>query len=71
MSKRGLMLVNSLFRMGYGLGALYVPSKMAELNLAADTAEHPPARLFVRGFGAPSDSCGGGGPPIGDPPAGE
>jgi hypothetical protein len=52
MSKRSLMLVNSLFRVSYGVGALFVPSKMAELKLAADTAEHPEARLFVRGFGA-------------------
>ncbi len=51
MSKRSLMLVNSLFRVSYGLGALFVPSKMAELKLAANTAEHPEARLFVRGFG--------------------
>jgi hypothetical protein len=46
------MLVNSLFRASYGLGALLVPSKMAELKLAADTAEHPEARLFVCGFGS-------------------
>ncbi len=52
MSKRGLMLVNSPFRASYGVGALVAPSKMAELKLAADTAEHPEARLFVRGFGA-------------------
>ncbi len=52
MSKRSLMLVNSLFRVSYGIGALFAPSKMAELKLVADTAEHPEARLFVRGFGA-------------------
>ncbi len=52
MSKRSLMLVNSLFRVSYGVGALFVPPKMAKLRLAADTAEHPEARLFVRGFGA-------------------
>jgi hypothetical protein len=52
MSKRSLMLINSLFRVSYGLGALLVPAKMAELKLAADTARHPEARLFVRGFGA-------------------
>jgi hypothetical protein len=46
------MLVNSLFRVSYGLGALFVPAKMAALKLAADTNEHPQARLFVRGFGA-------------------
>jgi len=51
-SKRSLMLVNSLFRAGYGVGALFAPSKMAELKLAANTAEHPEARLFVRGFGS-------------------
>jgi len=51
-SKRSLILINSLFRVSYGVGALFVPSKMAELKLAADTAEHPEARLFVRGFGA-------------------
>jgi hypothetical protein len=52
MSKRSLMLVNGLFRVSYGLGALLVPAKMAALKLAADTDEHPQARLFVRGFGA-------------------
>jgi hypothetical protein len=52
MSKRSLMLVNSLFRVSYGLGALLVPSKMAGLKLAADTTDHPEARLFIRGFGA-------------------
>ncbi len=52
MSKRSLMLVNSLFRVSYGVGALFVPSKMAKLRLAAETVEHPEARLFVRGFGA-------------------
>jgi hypothetical protein len=51
MSKRSLMLVNSLFRASYGVGALFVASKMAELKLAANTAEHPEARLFVRGQG--------------------
>ena len=46
------MLVNSLFRASYGVGALFAPSKIAELKLAANTAEHPEARLFVRGFGS-------------------
>jgi hypothetical protein len=46
------MLVNSAFRAGYGVGALLAPSKMAKLQLAPDTAEHPEARLFVRSFGA-------------------
>jgi hypothetical protein len=52
MSKRSLMLVNSLFRAGYGVGALFAPSKMAKLQLVPDTRERPEARLFVRGFGA-------------------
>lgn len=51
-SKRSLMLVNSLFRVGYGVGALLAPLTMAKLRLAADTQERPEARLFVRGFGA-------------------
>jgi len=51
-SKRSLMFLNSLFRMSYGVGALLAPSKMSELLLTPDTAEHPEARLFVRGFGA-------------------
>jgi hypothetical protein len=46
------MFVNSLFRVSYGVGALFAPSKMAKLQLAPDTAERPEARLFVRGFGA-------------------
>jgi hypothetical protein len=46
------MLLNSVFRVSYGVGALLAPSKMAGLKLAPDTAEHPEARLFVRGFGA-------------------
>lgn len=52
MSKRSLMLLNSMFRVSYGVGALFAPSKMAKLQLAPDTAERPKARLFVRGFGA-------------------
>jgi hypothetical protein len=51
-SQRDLMLVNILFRLSYGMGALFAPKKMAKLKLAARTAEHPEARLFVRGFGA-------------------
>lgn len=46
------MFLNSLFRMGYGVGALFAPPKIAKLKLAPDTAERPEARLFVRGFGA-------------------
>jgi hypothetical protein len=51
-SKRSLMLLNSTFRVSYGVGALLAPTQMAKLQLAADTAEQPAARLFVRGFGA-------------------
>lgn len=51
-SRRSLMLANSTFRMAYGLGALFVPGAMARFRLAANTREHPQARLFVRGFGA-------------------
>jgi hypothetical protein len=51
-SKRSLMLANSLFRVGYGVGALFAPAAMARLRLAADTRRDPQARLFVRGFGA-------------------
>jgi hypothetical protein len=46
------MLVNSLFRVAYGVGALFAPSKMTKLQLAPDTRGRPEARLFVRGFGA-------------------
>lgn len=52
MSKRSLMVVNSLFRVSYGLGTLFLPAKMSALKLSADIDEHPEARLFVRGFGA-------------------
>ncbi len=51
-SKRSLMFLNSLFRMSYGVGALFAPPKMAKLQLAPDTEVGPEARLFVRGFGA-------------------
>jgi len=46
------MLLNSVFRVSYGVGALLAPSKMAKAQLAPVTAGHPEARLFVRGFGA-------------------
>jgi hypothetical protein len=52
MSRRGLMLVNSVFRLGYGAGALLAPSAMASARMVPDTEELPEARLFVRGFGA-------------------
>jgi hypothetical protein len=46
------MLVNSVFRLTYGVGALLVPSAMAQARLVPDTEDRPDARLFVRGFGA-------------------
>jgi hypothetical protein len=46
------MLANILFRLAYGVGALFSPAKMAATRLAADTEAQPQARLFVRGFGA-------------------
>jgi hypothetical protein len=46
------MLVNSLFRLGYGVGALVAPSAMAAVRMVPDTEDRPDARLFVRGFGA-------------------
>ncbi len=49
---RHLMLVNSLFRLGYGVGALVAPSAMAAGRMVPDTDDRPDARLFVRGFGA-------------------
>jgi hypothetical protein len=52
------MLVNILFRLSYGIGALLAPTKMAKLRLAAPMAEHPEARLFVRGFGAHQVAAG-------------
>jgi hypothetical protein len=52
MSRRTLMLANSLFRLGYGVGALASPSAMAALRMAPDTDDRPEARLFVRGFGS-------------------
>jgi hypothetical protein len=51
-SRRILMLVNCLFRLGYGAGAVLTPSAMATAQLAPDVEERPDARLFVRGFGA-------------------
>jgi hypothetical protein len=51
-SKRGWLLINSMFRMGYGVGALFAPATMTKLWLAPDTRERPDARLFIRGFGA-------------------
>ena len=52
MSRRSLLLVNSLFRLGYGVGALVAPSAMASARMVPDTEDRPDARLFVRGFGA-------------------
>ena len=44
------MLVNVLFRLGYGVGGLVSPSAMAALRMVPDTDDRPEARLFVRGF---------------------
>jgi hypothetical protein len=52
MTRRRLLLVNSLFRLGYGVGALVAPSAMASARMVPDTEDRPDARLFVRGFGA-------------------
>jgi hypothetical protein len=52
MSRRSLLLVNALFRLGYGVGALVAPSAMAAARMVPDTEDRPDARLFVRGFGA-------------------
>jgi hypothetical protein len=46
------MLVNSAFRLGYGVAGLLAPSAMAAAGMAPDTEERPDARLFVRGFSA-------------------
>jgi len=51
-TKRTLMLANVLFRIAYGAGALFSPTKMAAARLAAAANAQPQARLFVRGFGA-------------------
>ena len=45
------MLANSLFRLGYGVGALFAPSAMVGARMVPDTDDRPEARLFVRGFG--------------------
>lgn len=52
MSKRSTMLVNVLFRLAYGIGALLFPAKMAIARLAPDAEAQSEARLFVRGFAA-------------------
>jgi hypothetical protein len=49
---RDLILLNAGFRIAYGIGGLLFPAAMGRLKLAADTAERPDARLFVRGFSA-------------------
>jgi hypothetical protein len=46
------MLVNSGFRLSYGVGSLLAPSAMAAARFVPDTEQRPDARLFVRGFGA-------------------
>ncbi len=52
MSRRSLLTVNVVFRVGYGVGGLLAPSTMAKLRLTPYTADRPDARLFVRGFSA-------------------
>ena len=50
--RRGLILVNSVVRLVYGVGALVAPSAMAAAGFAPDLERRTDARLFVRGFGA-------------------
>jgi hypothetical protein len=38
-SKRSFMLLNSVFRVSYSVGALLAPSKMIKVQLAPDIAE--------------------------------
>ena len=52
MSRRDLVLLNGLIRLGWGLGALLEPSAMATVRFVPETGTRPDARLFVRGFGA-------------------
>ena len=52
MSRRDLVALNGLVRLGYGLGALFAPSAMAAARFVPDTEARPDARLFVRAFGA-------------------
>ena len=52
MSRRDLMLLNGLIRLGWGLGVLLDPSAMAAVRFVPETGTRPDARLFVRGFGA-------------------
>jgi hypothetical protein len=47
-----LLLLNSGVRLAYGVGALLAPALMAKARFVPDTEDQPPARLFVRGFGA-------------------
>jgi hypothetical protein len=51
-SRRSLIFVNGVVRLGWGLGALLEPSAMATARFVPDTETRPDARLFVRGFGA-------------------
>ena len=51
-SERGLLAINIVFRISYGIGGLLAPATMAKLRLTPDTSERPDARLFVRGFSA-------------------
>jgi len=42
-----MMLVNVLFRLVYGIGALLSLAQMATAQLVPDTEAQPQARLFV------------------------
>src|SRR5437879_2453746 len=51
MRRRAVLLAGTAVRLAIGCGYLLAPSRMANLQLAPATDEHPDARLFVRGFG--------------------
>jgi hypothetical protein len=51
MTKRALILANSLVRLGYGTAGLVRPGVMAP-RLVPDTHDRPDVRLYVRGFAA-------------------
>lgn len=50
LSRRGLVALNSVLRLAYGVGGLASPATMAAARLVPDTDDRPEARLFVRGF---------------------
>jgi hypothetical protein len=51
MTRRALILANSLIRLGYGTAGLVRPGVMAP-RLVPDTHDRPDVRLYVRGFAA-------------------